>query len=369
MPAANAAEAARISTGETFVAHTLQEVWRWALGEEELCSATEEARIRGAQEAPAAAPPDFADIAGQKHARHAAEVAAAGGHHMLMTGPPGSGKSLIAERIPSILPELDAAQALEVAAVESVAGDTDTRRGYRTPPISRPHHTVTRTGLIGGGSGTLRPGAITRAHHGLLFLDEASEIPAHVLDGLRTPIENGEVVLRRGTRSLVFPARFQLLLATNPCRCGAGDPTACRCSVHARRHHLANLSGPLLDRIDMRVHTTGHGAGLTLDDAEPSAPIAERVNAARQRSLARFGCSNARIDGAHLRRNAPADDAGMALVEVALADGELTQRGVDRTLRLAWTLADLDAAARPNIDHIARALELRGGDKNGAWHE
>lgn len=352
VPSGNAAEAA-LADGVTVLAvSTLDEAWNWAIGEHDLPRATSP---RGE---PAESAPDFADLAGQHSARWAAEVAAAGAHHMLLTGPPGSGKSMLAERLPGILPPLTRPEALEVAAIRSVSGEADGTASFTRPPLAAPHHTVTRAGLIGG----MRPGAVTHAHRGLLFLDEASEIPAAVLDGLRTPLEHGQVVVRRGNRSTTFPARFQLLLAANPCRCGAEEPGDCRCGVTARQKYLANISGPLLDRLDMTVTTTGINAVISTEAAEPSAPIAERVAAARERAVHRFRTPNARVPGARLRRHDPANDAGMALIEAHLAAGDLTQRGVDRTLRLAWTICDLETGTRPNIDHVARALDLRQGE-------
>lgn len=351
VPAANSAEAALAEGISTITVDTLDHAWNWAIGEREL-PAAEPASAGSAPKQPC-----FSELAGQHAARFAAEVAAAGGHHLMLTGPPGSGKSMLVERLPAIMPPLSRAAALEVAAIRSITGTADSAFPHAGIPLVAPHHTVTRTGLIGG----LRPGAITHAHHGLLFLDEASEIPAAVLDGLRTPLERGEITLNRGTRSTTFPARFQLILAANPCRCGAESPTHCRCSVAARQKYLSNISGPLRDRLDMSVSTTGINAVISSADAESSAAIASRVVVARGRALHRFRRPNAAVPGPELRRHAPADEAGMALIEAHLAAGELTQRGVDRALRLAWTICDLEAAARPNIDHVARALELREG--------
>ena len=360
IPAGNATEAALLAGHDVLLAQSLTEVWSWAVGEGELPRA-------GRSGTAAARPPapDFADIAGQPGARFAAEIAAAGGHHLLMIGPPGSGKSMIAERLPSILPPLTQTQTIEATTVHSVAGMVET--AVHHAPFVAPHHSVTRAALLGGGAGHPRPGAVSLAHHGVLFLDEASEIPARVLDGLRTPLEHGRVRIMRARREVTFPARFQLVLAANPCLCGAEQPTSCTCTSAQRAGYLANLSGPLRDRLDMTVHLGLAGALVNAEGEESSTTIAARVGAARERARRRWGRQRLRalvngdVAGAHLRRHAPADEAGMALLSAYLADGTISQRGVDKTLRLAWTICDLDGADRPDIDHVARALELRAG--------
>ncbi len=365
IPSGNAAEAALIGEHpEVLVAGTLRQAWEWGIGEATLPRAAD---IPDIESAPLRRRPDFADLAGQEEARFAAEVAAAGGHHLLMIGPPGSGKSMIAARLPGLLPGLTPDQAVEATAVHSVAGPAGLPGGaVRHAPFVAPHHSVTRAALLGGGAGNPRPGAVSLAHHGVLFLDEASEIPAAILDGLRTPLEDGHVRLVRSRREVIFPARIQLVLAANPCRCAAEDPAACRCTVRQRLTHLNNLSGPLRDRIDIGVRTTSRNAVLTAVGAEPTAVIAERVAAARDRAAARWeaasspAVTNAGMDPHELRRHHPADDAAMALLGAYLADGSLSQRGVDRALKLAWTICDLAGAARPDLDHVARAVHLRG---------
>ncbi|AKK11358.1 YifB family Mg chelatase-like AAA ATPase [Corynebacterium uterequi] len=361
VPAACGGEAALVDGVDVRVVHTLAEAWQWALDATELPTSH-----RTAEDTPAATgeQPDFSDLAGNDNARWAAEVAAAGGHHMFLVGPPGSGKSMIAERLPSILPPLSPEEAMEVAMVRSISAEVPGRVGYSlTPPLCAPHHTITRAALIGGGSGVVRCGAITQAHRGVLFLDEVSEIPARVLDGLRTPLEHHEVELRRGAATTVFPASFQLVMAANPCRCGAEQTTDCRCSVAERRTYLANLSGPLLDRIDIIAATTAARATVAPVDAEPSAVIAERVALARQRAARRWEClgggTNAAVPGPYLRRHAPADEAGMALLQALLGRRQLTQRGVDHSLRVAWTLSDLAGNDRPGLDNVACAVQLR----------
>ena len=348
IPPGNVAEATLIEGLTVLSAGTLHDAWAWATGHAELPVA------RGGGDVEKPHIPDFADLAGQQEARRAAEVAAAGGHHMLLIGPPGSGKSMIAARLPGILPPLTPVQALEATAVHSVAGNG---RVLTHAPFIDPHHSVTRAALLGGGSGTARPGAVSLAHHGILFLDEVSEVPAAILDGLRTPLEDGEVRLLRARREVVFPARFQLVLAANPCRCAVEDPARCRCRSHERANHLRNLSGPLRDRLDITARTSA--AGVLAGEEESSAVIADRVATARERASARFGCVNAAMDPHRLRRHHPAEEAGMAMLGGALAQGDITQRGVDRSLKLAWTLADLEGAPQPDLDHVARAMELR----------
>lgn len=366
IPPGNAAEAMFVPDVEVVVAHTLVDAVRWATSAEPLPLARGATQMEG--ERPQVG--DFADIAGQEEAKRAAEVAAAGGHHLLMIGPPGSGKSMLAARIPGILPPLSPEQAMEATAVASVAdkpGDVVTH-----PPFVAPHASVTRAALLGGGPGNPRPGAVSLAHHGVLFLDEASEISAAVLDGLRAPLEEGKVRLVRHRREVVFPARFQLVLAANPCRCAADNPGECRCKGRERADYLKNLSGPLRDRLDMQIRLSGQAAVLHSDGEEPSAVIAERVLAARAYARERWSAAgyaavtNAAMPAPRLRREFPADEVGMAMLGSHLAAGELSQRGVDKALTLAWTIRDLEAArdpwtaaTAPNIDHVAQALELR----------
>lgn len=284
---------------------------------------------------------------------------------MMMLGPPGSGKSMIAQRLPGLLPPLDKQQQIEATVVHSVAGRTFDGPVLRAPFVA-PHHSVSRAALLGGGSGNPMPGAVSLAHHGVLFLDEVSEIPASTLDTLRTPLECGTVRLVRSRQDITFPASFQLVMAANPCRCGAEQPGDCMCNGSARASYLNNLSGPLRDRLDIMVNTHARGAVLQSPGEESTAPIAARVDEARRRQASRWiraglrDTVNGTVDPHRMRRDFPAEDEAMAYLGVFLADGAVSQRGVDRALKLAWTLCDLDGAARPNLDHIARALELRG---------
>ncbi len=362
VPPGNAAEASVLVSVEVLVAPTLSAAWDWARGYAELPRAGRPGDSGGPGElraGQAARVPDLADVAGQPEARLALEVAAAGGHHMMMVGPPGSGKSMLAERLPGILPPLTEREMIEATVVHSVAAATGAGPVTR-PPFVAPHHTVTRAALLGGGAGHPRPGAVSLAHRGVLFLDEVSEVPAAVLDGLRQPLETGEVHLLRSRSRVTLPAGFQLVLAANPCRCGAAEPAACRCSPAERARYLNNLSGPLRDRLDIFVRTQATGT-LSAPAGESSAAVAERVAAARQRADARWagtGGAGRRVPGPVLRRRFPATEEAMALLEAFLAEGSVSQRGVDRTLRLAWTLADLEEVARPGLDHVHRAVAL-----------
>ncbi|MFE9189190.1 YifB family Mg chelatase-like AAA ATPase [Micromonospora sp. NPDC007208] len=322
--------------------------------------------------APLVGGPDLADVAGQQMGRRALEVAAAGGHHVALLGPPGAGKTMLAERLPSILPELDDDAALEVTALHSVAGLLPPGgRLLRRPPFQAPHHTATVPSLVGGGSGLARPGAVSLAHRGVLFLDEAPEFSKGALEALRQPLEHGHIQLSRSGGGTVYPARTQLVLAANPCPCAkpAGD-AHCECSPLVRRRYLGRLSGPLLDRIDVQVRLMPvRAAELMATDGgvEPSATVAARVAAARQAAAARWADLgrrlNAEVDGPHLRRP-PWRLPARVTVELRgrLDSGSLSARGFDRVIRMAWTIADLDGRDRPDRDDVREALQLRTGE-------
>lgn len=311
-------------------------------------------------------PTDFAEIIGQQQAKHALEIAAAGGHHLLMTGPPGVGKSLLARALPGLLPPLTDDEQLDVASIRSICGTLPRHGMSRVPPFEAPHHTSSVSALVGGGMGTAAPGAITRAHRGVLFLDEAPEFSAAALQALREPLETGEIILARSHAVTVYPARFLLVMAANPCPCGGdwGDGSRCTCTVQQRNRYWSRLSGPLLDRIDIQLEVPAPTAlpASGYGEAEPSSTVRERVCSARATAADRFSSNgwsttNSEASGAWLRQRT--GSAALLPIQKGVATRILSLRGADRTLRLAWTIADLTGHMSPTKDDVAEALMLR----------
>lgn len=312
---------------------------------------------------------DLADVAGQDEARLSIVVAAAGGHHVAMTGPPGIGKTMLAQRLPGLLPDLGYHASLETSAVHSVAGVLSADSPLLTrPPFLDPHHTASAASIVGGGSRTIRPGAMSLAHHGVLFLDEAPEFASNVLDALRQPLESGHVVVSRAAQSVAYPARFQLVLAANPCPCGLSSSVAnqCQCTPLMRRRYRDRISGPIRDRID--IHCTL--AALSRPElvhavhaARSTAEISPVVAAARKRQAERYADTpwalNTDVPGVELRKRWPIGPRGRALVDQQLRAQKLSARSADRILRLAWTVADLLGHESPDGDDVDAALALR----------
>ncbi|EAU55897.1 YifB family Mg chelatase-like AAA ATPase [Mariprofundus ferrooxydans] len=361
VPAGNEQEAAAIDGMHVYPAPNLLAVVRHIEGSAMLppASITPDTALLPALSA------DMADVRGQQQARRVLEIAASGGHHLLMTGSPGVGKSMLAQRLPGIMPPLTREQALEVTRIYSISGDTSRPPMNLQPPLRQPHHSASDVAIIGGG-GNPRPGEISKAHFGILFLDELAEHKRIVLETLRQPLEEGKVRIARAADSVVFPARFQLIAAMNPCPCGyLGHPAkACRCSPSEIRRYISRISGPLLDRFDLRIHIppvdreelSGMQAG------ENSASIRKRVLNARHIQYHRLGegCVNARMTTRDIERYARPDAAAAKLLDEAMNRFSLSARSYHRILKVARTIADLAAAEQIDSSHIAEALQYRG---------
>ncbi len=365
VPRANQAEAELMEQMEILTFEHLNEIYRWLItGEYPFAEPLDLDVVENGESL------DFADVAGQAKARFAAEVAATGGHHLLLIGPPGAGKTMIASRLPSILPPLTVDEALEVTAIHSIAGGLAQRSAMsKVAPIVAPHHSASRASIVGGGNRSIQPGAISMANRGVLFIDEAPECAAGILDSLRQPLETGNITIARQVGSVTFPAQFLLVLAANPCPCGkySSRGLGCTCTSLQVRRYLGKLSGPLMDRIDIRVDVDPVGRIELASNnlGEPSDVIRQRVMNARQRAADRFKSDgwrlNSEIPARALRIEYRPEQQAMNFLHDELDKELLTARGLHKVLRLSWTLADLAEHAKPTLEDVQQAYSLRNG--------
>lgn len=360
VPEENRDEVNVVSDSRICVANNLNAVIAHLAGTKELPLELTGVRVAQKQQVP-----DLADVRGQHHARRALEIAATGGHSLLMIGPPGTGKSMLAMRLPGLLPEMSEAEALESAAIQSLSTRGFSVGNWRVRPFRAPHHTASSVALVGGGSNP-RPGEISLAHNGVLFLDELPEFQRQVLEVLRQPIESGSIIISRAARQAEFPCRFQFIAAMNPCPCGhLGDPdTMCRCGSAQVQRYRDRVSGPLLDRIDMQIVVTRVARELLHPNAkqgERSATVCQRVLAARQRQLARRGAvCNAMLEENELRESCSLNQDCTQLLEEAMQKLALSARAYKRILRVARTIADLAGQTDIAVEHVAEAIGYRG---------
>jgi magnesium chelatase family protein len=365
VPQSNFQEAQLISDLEVRAFDSLAELLHWiATGEQVAAPALPLADINPITYL------DMSDVKGQQEAKFALEVAAVGGHHMMMVGPPGTGKTMLAERFSTIMPQLSDDEAIEVTAIHSVAGHLRDRSALsRIPPFIAPHHSTTPVAMIGGGSHQIKPGAVSLAHHGILFIDEAPECASGILDSLRQPLESGTVSISRSSGTVSYPARFILILAANPCPCGRffGRGRSCECSSLQVRRYLNKLSGPLLDRMDIRIIVeTPRRIDLASETSEESSDqIRARVIKARARSQQRWSeysvALNAQAPSELLRSRFKAEKSAMSFLHTLIDEEKITARGFHKVLRVAWSIADLKEMERPGVAEVERAISLRSG--------